>query len=158
MSMKNSIDIIGNWIGDLPTCSAVPQPTAPSRAPALQYYGDEMKEAETNGAFSSYGWIRKAHESHRKNQQDASNRVVEFIIPMFLNCSTCFGRHIARHHELKNCNCSLWFYIRVWLPVAAMTQPSQRPATINVCKTRGCNYSFWAPDDGRCVARNMLSN
>jgi len=23
-------------------------------------------------------------------------------------------------------------------------------------KTRGCNYSFWAPDDARCVAQNML--
>ena len=33
----------------------------------------------------------------------------------------------------------------------------QLPATTNVCKTRGCNYSFWAPDDERCVARNMLS-
>jgi len=88
------------------------------------------------------------------------DRVVEFIIPVFLNCSTCFGRHTAHHQELKNCNCSLWFYIRLWLQVAAaMAQPSQRqPATINVCKTRGCNYSFWAPDDGRCVARNMLSN
>jgi len=31
-----------------------------------------------------------------------------------------------------------------------MAEPSQRqPATKNVCKTRGCNYSFWAPDDGR---------
>jgi len=29
-------------------------------------------------------------------------RVVEFIIPMFLNCSTCFGRHTAHHQELKN--------------------------------------------------------
>jgi hypothetical protein len=28
-------------------------------------------------------------------------------------------------------------------------RPSQRPATKNVSKTRGCNYSFWAPDDGR---------
>jgi len=37
-------------------------------------------------------------------------------------------------------------------------EPSQRPTTKNVCKTRGWNYSFWAPDDGRCVARNMLSN
>jgi hypothetical protein len=27
---------------------------------------------------------------------------------MFLNCSTCFGRHTANHQELKNCNCSLW--------------------------------------------------
>jgi len=59
----------------------------------------------------------------------------------------------------KNCNCSLWFYIRfLWPVAAAMTEPSQRPATKNLCKTRGCNYSFWAPDDGRCVARNMLSN
>jgi len=39
-----------------------------------------------------------------------------------------------------------------------MAAPSQRPTTINVCKTWGCNYSFWAPDDGRRVARNMLSN
>jgi len=37
-------------------------------------------------------------------------RVVEFIIPMFLNFSTCFERHTAHHQELKNCNCSLWFY------------------------------------------------
>jgi len=31
--MKNSSDAIGNRTRDLPTCSAVPQPTAPSRAP-----------------------------------------------------------------------------------------------------------------------------
>jgi hypothetical protein len=41
---------------------------------------------------------------------------------MFLNCLTCFGRHTAQHQELKNCNCSLWFYIRFWLPVAARLQ------------------------------------
>jgi len=39
---------------------------------------------------------------------------------MFLNCSTCFGRHTAHHQDLKNCYCSLWFYIRFWLPAAAM--------------------------------------
>jgi len=61
---------------------------------------------------------------------------------MFLNCSTCFGRHAAHHQELKNCNCSLWFYIHFWLPATAMAQPSQWPATKNVYKTRGCNYSF----------------
>jgi len=32
----------------------------------------------------------------------------------------------------------------------------KQPSTTDVCKTRGCNYSFWAPDDERCVARNML--
>ena len=40
---------------------------------------------------------------------------------MIFNCSTCFGRHIAHHQELKNCNCSLWIYIRC--------QSLQRPAT-----------------------------
>jgi len=54
-----------------------------------------------------------------------------------LNCSTCFGWHTAHHQELKNCNCSLWFYICFWLPAAVMAEPSQWPATINVCKTRG---------------------
>jgi len=37
------------------------------------------------------------------------------IIPMCLNRSTCFERHTAHHQEPKNCNCSLWFYIRFWL-------------------------------------------
>jgi len=40
-----------------------------------------------------------------------------------VNCSTCFGRHTAHHQELRKCNCSLWFYIRFWLPAAAMAQP-----------------------------------
>jgi len=33
MSIKNSNDTIGNRTRDLPTCDAVPQPTAPPRAP-----------------------------------------------------------------------------------------------------------------------------
>jgi hypothetical protein len=62
---------------------------------------------------------------------------------MFLNCSTCFGRHTAHQQELKNFNCSLWIYIRFLLPAAVMAEPSQwQPANKNVCKTRGCNYSF----------------
>jgi len=36
MSMKNSNDTIGNRTRDLPTCSAVSQPTAPPRAPGLK--------------------------------------------------------------------------------------------------------------------------
>ena len=35
--MKNSNDIIGNRTRDLPTCSAVPQPTAPPRTPAVTH-------------------------------------------------------------------------------------------------------------------------
>jgi len=33
--MKNSNEIIGNRTRDLPACSAVPQPTAPPRAPTI---------------------------------------------------------------------------------------------------------------------------
>jgi hypothetical protein len=44
---------------------------------------------------------------------------------------------IAHIQELKNCNFSLWFYIRFWLPSAAMAEPSQLPATKNVRKTKG---------------------
>jgi hypothetical protein len=33
MSKKNSSDTIGNRARDLPVCSTVPQPNAPSRAP-----------------------------------------------------------------------------------------------------------------------------
>jgi hypothetical protein len=35
MSMKNSNDTIGNRTRDFPACTAVPQPTAPPRAPVL---------------------------------------------------------------------------------------------------------------------------
>jgi hypothetical protein len=50
----------------------------------------------------------------RTNKMQPCSRIY-FIIPMFLNCSTCFGRHIAHHQELKNCNYSLLYYIRFWL-------------------------------------------
>ena len=41
MSMKNSNDTIGNRTRDLPACSAVPQLTAPPRAPVLSVIGTE---------------------------------------------------------------------------------------------------------------------
>jgi hypothetical protein len=43
MSMKNSNDTIGNRTRDLPACSAVPQPSAPSRAPVNHIYTDLKK-------------------------------------------------------------------------------------------------------------------
>jgi hypothetical protein len=58
-----------------------------------------------------------------KKEPTRCNRVLEFIIPMFLNCSTCFGRHSAHHQELKNCNCSLWFYTRLRLSHRSDRQP-----------------------------------
>jgi hypothetical protein len=38
MLMKNFNGIIGNWNRDLPACSAVPQPSAPSRVPWQQSF------------------------------------------------------------------------------------------------------------------------
>jgi hypothetical protein len=38
----------------------------------------------------------------KKNKElTRCNRVVEFLISMFLKCSICFGRHTAHHQELK---------------------------------------------------------
>ena len=51
---------------------------------------------------------------------------------MFLNCSKFFGRHTVHNQELKNCNCSLWFYICFLVAGRCGRQPK------NVCKTRGC--------------------
>jgi len=42
MSMKNSNDTIGNRTRDLPTCSAVPQPTALPLAPKLVIQGSKI--------------------------------------------------------------------------------------------------------------------
>ena len=39
--MKNSSDNFGNRTRDLPTCSVVPQPTAPPRAPNNKMYGND---------------------------------------------------------------------------------------------------------------------
>jgi hypothetical protein len=67
-------------------------------------------------------------------------------------CATCFEWHIAYHQELKNCIFSLWFsHVCGCRPLSAVGNHRRM-------KTRGCKYSFLAPDDKRCVARNMLSN
>jgi hypothetical protein len=104
-----------------------------------------------------------------------NTKIVDVMIWSSLNMETVacpiLGVHGSVNHntnliEMTNKMqlCRTIYYSRplswlsgTWLqPVP--TQPSQQPATINVCKTRGCNYSFWAPNDGRCVARNLLSN
>ena len=43
MSMKNSNDTIGNRTRYLPSCSAVPQPTAPPRTPFYSVFYDNRK-------------------------------------------------------------------------------------------------------------------
>jgi len=42
--MKNYNDTIGNRIRDLRACSAMPEPTAPPRAPQYMVYADKKNE------------------------------------------------------------------------------------------------------------------
>jgi len=37
----------------------------------------------------------------------------------------------------QNCNCSLWFYIRFWLPAAAMAQRMARPKHVEQLRNTG---------------------
>ena len=52
MSMKKFIDTIGNQTCNLPTCSPVPQPTAPPRAPFIirnyQYFKSRVRYRTVN--------------------------------------------------------------------------------------------------------------
>ena len=51
MSMKNSNDTIGNRTRDLLACSAVPQPTAPPRAPTYKVYLNLIKNIKVYVKF-----------------------------------------------------------------------------------------------------------
>jgi hypothetical protein len=94
--------------------------------------------------------------------------VIEFIIPPFIEGSTCFEEHTAHHQELQ-----LYLQplacIRMWWPAAVKSEwelqsshckvPTQtwlRPVTTCVCKPEAANR-VKAPDDERCAPRNMLS-
>jgi len=50
--MKNSSDTIGNRTRCLPTCSAVPQPTAPPRAPNLNVMSITCQRRWTDIVFN----------------------------------------------------------------------------------------------------------
>jgi len=61
--MKNSNDIIGNRTHDLSACNAVPQPSAPLRAPILltNIDGDSettgQSDVRSNSLKLSHGWF-----------------------------------------------------------------------------------------------------
>jgi len=55
---------------------------------------------------------------------------------VLFNCSTCFERHAIHHQELKNCNCSLWIYICLWLPAAVKVEWEQFPLNLDSGRQR----------------------
>ena len=66
--MKNSIDTIGNQIRGLLACSAVPQPTAPQRAP---------HDADKETHIYRYGLTE--HGIRRINCHDQINIVTDIL-------------------------------------------------------------------------------
>jgi hypothetical protein len=85
---------------------------------------------------------------------------------IFIWSSSCFGRHTAHHQEPKTVlaasgftcvedwwTCSCWMLSgTTWQRPAATC-----PTTFHACKTKRLLVQFLAPDDGQCVAQNMLS-
>ena len=65
--------------------------------------------------------------------------VIEFIIPKFIEGSTCFERHTAHHQELETVFAAFGLYTHVAI--------SRCPGWVG---TR-------SPDDEQNAARNMLS-
>jgi len=70
--MKNSIDTIGNQTCHLPACSAVPQPTAPPRAP-LKWI-PEQKRARGRPKKNWMEGIRRAMNERNLNEGQWKNR------------------------------------------------------------------------------------
>jgi len=104
--------------------------------------------------------------SWRKIQQDATI-YQNFYSSIFLWSSTCFGRHTAHHQEpktalaasgfsyVKGCwTCSWWTLSGT---VCLTTSTNYRSNNLPRTKNQRLPVQSSAPDDGRCVARNMLS-
>ena len=85
MSMKNSNDTIGNRTLDLPTCSAVSQPTALPRAPIYICIFLILMDP--------------CIVDYSVEVPTRSSVVIEFIIPEFFKGSTCLERHTAHYQE-----------------------------------------------------------
>jgi hypothetical protein len=73
--------------------------------------------------------------------------VIEFIIPEFIEGSTCFKRHTVHHQELET------IYAASGFSHSALTTAGHHMDI----QTQRLQIQFRAPDDERCATRNMLS-
>ena len=114
------------------------------------------------GALEYPPWMH-ANTAIQINQPTRCNSFTSLLLDVYLQLNM-FRASPRPSSWAYNWIMNLWFYrwsvvVGALLVVVSRPRPTTRlPATTNVCKTRGCNYSFCAPDDERCVARNMLSN
>ena len=102
-----------------------------------------------------------------KKKQTTCNNVSKFYYSIFIRSSTCFGRHTTHHQEPKTAlaasgfsyvegcwTCSWWTLSGT---VCLTTSTNYTSRNLPRMKNQRLPVQFYAPDDGRCVARNMLS-
>jgi hypothetical protein len=77
--MKNSNDAIGNRTRDIPVCSAVPQPTAPSRAPSMHVGGKKkfwLCNSENTNLKRHFEWHRyRLEDKFEMNKKEIECRI-----------------------------------------------------------------------------------
>jgi hypothetical protein len=72
------------------------------------------------------------HTLQINHQPDAT--IFQFIILTFIYSSTCFGHFPVHHQELNDCRGSLWFYLRIVVPVVPCSSgQSAQPQTQHDC-------------------------
>ena len=81
MHMKNSSDTIGNRIRDLPSCSAVPQPTAPPRLVSRKSRLHVFQEK----TGSDYPNEQKCHYLIQRQGNHKASTVVDEVIRIGLS-------------------------------------------------------------------------
>jgi hypothetical protein len=88
------------------------------------------------------------------------NSVSKFYF-IFIWSSACFGRHTGHHQEPKTALAAFGFpYVEgCWTCSCWMLSASSNYTANNPPRMQNLRLivQFWAPDDGRCVARNMLN-
>ena len=111
--------------------------------------------------YLMFSWIRALqYDSYRNSQQDATvYQSLLFHVYMKLNMFRATHRPSS---GAQNCTSSLWFCIRKRLLDVEFAGRWQRPANstsdnLLLMQNQRLLVQFWAPDDGRCVARIMLN-
>jgi len=103
----------------------------------------------------------------KKKNPTRCNNVSKFYYSIFIWSSTCFGRHTAHHQVpetalaasgfsyVEGCwTCSWWTLSDT---LAQTTSINYTSKNLPHMKNQRLPPQFYAPEDGRCFARNMLS-
>ena len=108
--------------------------------------------------ITQYAVFTSFYNSYRNNEQDATvYQNLLFHVYMKLNMIQATHRPSS---GAQNCTSSLWFCLCERLmdvEVAGRCPATSMSNSLSRMQNQRLLVQFWAPDDGRCVARNMLS-